>query len=222
MASKLAQSPEIDDKAADYVDNSPDTLPSVPLDAIEGPPKTRAAQLLAVLISGVALFSDGYNIQVTGAWSVVDYRTILTYSLHQHCPHGPVPGSDDDRDEDSIDQLSGKTSLSMSTERNPLIPAACGRHLWYAFLWNSSRQDRQEMGYHRMYSTLGRRSHSGYRCPWAYSGRHALDDGRKCPDARVWLLADGQIGRGVAGVGAGGEYAVCTTSSIEAAEEAPS
>lgn len=40
--------------------------PSVPLDTIEQPKKTRFNQLLAVIVAGVALFSDGYNIQVTG------------------------------------------------------------------------------------------------------------------------------------------------------------
>jgi MFS family permease len=56
----------------------------------------------------------------------------------------------------------------------------------------------------------------------------------KTVDGMLWMMVvshlrpslsaadESQIGRGVAGVGAGGEYAVCTTSSIEAAEEAPS
>ena len=55
-----------DDKALDYDEAIATPLPSVPLDDIEVKSRGRAAQLLSVLVSGVALFSDGYNIQVTG------------------------------------------------------------------------------------------------------------------------------------------------------------
>lgn len=47
-----------------------DALPRVPLDAVEQAEqttkRTRYTQLLAIIVAGVALFSDGYNIQVMG------------------------------------------------------------------------------------------------------------------------------------------------------------
>lgn len=45
---------------------SDDLLREVPLGEVEHTPKSRYTQLLAVIVAGVALFSDGYNIQVTG------------------------------------------------------------------------------------------------------------------------------------------------------------
>ena len=52
-------------KDLDY--NPEDTLSRVPLDDVEkAKPRSRYTQLLAVIVAGVALFSDGYNIQVTG------------------------------------------------------------------------------------------------------------------------------------------------------------
>ena len=55
-----------DDKTLDDIAANEASLPSVPLDDVEGRPKGRTVQFLSVLVSGVALFSDGYNIQVTG------------------------------------------------------------------------------------------------------------------------------------------------------------
>jgi hypothetical protein len=93
-----------DDKTPDDVGPDEATLPSVPLDDLEGKPKGRTAQLLSVLISGVALFSDGYNIQVTGKFSpYIQCQAHL--SLYQYCSHGAVPGSDDNRDENPLDQF---------------------------------------------------------------------------------------------------------------------
>jgi hypothetical protein len=49
------------------LDIDPDAcLPEVPLSDVERSSKSRYTQLLAVIVAGVALFSDGYNIQVTG------------------------------------------------------------------------------------------------------------------------------------------------------------
>lgn len=56
-----------DDKT--FSDSLPEqtAVPTVPLDQVERKrTRGRAVQLLSVLVSGVALFSDGYNIQVTG------------------------------------------------------------------------------------------------------------------------------------------------------------
>lgn len=78
MTTKYAETPELNDKVADYGNNTPAELPSVPLEELEERPKTRGAQLLAVLISGVALFSDGYNIQVTGKSSTLEHVPRLT------------------------------------------------------------------------------------------------------------------------------------------------
>jgi hypothetical protein len=93
-----------DDKTFDGVGSDEVTLPSVPLDDVEGKPKSRTAQLLSVLISGVALFSDGYNIQVTGKFApCIQSRAHL--SLYQHCSHSALPRSDDNRNENAFDQL---------------------------------------------------------------------------------------------------------------------
>jgi hypothetical protein len=93
-----------DDKTLDGVGSDEVTLPSVPLDDVEGKPKGRTAQLLSVLVSGVALFSDGYNIQVTGKLSPC-IRSQAHLSLYQHCSHGALSDSDDNRDENPLDQL---------------------------------------------------------------------------------------------------------------------
>lgn len=43
------------------------TLPTVPLDEVERPAqKGHWSQIVSVVIAGVALFSDGYNIQIAG------------------------------------------------------------------------------------------------------------------------------------------------------------
>lgn len=104
MTSKVAEMPTFEDKEAEYVDNGLGTVPTVPLDAVEGPTKSRGAQLLAVLISGVALFSDGYNIQVTGR---LEHPSMAanTLSLHEHYLDRPVPRSNDHSDENPPDEL---------------------------------------------------------------------------------------------------------------------
>jgi hypothetical protein len=93
-----------DDKTLDGAGSDEVALPSVPLDDIEGRPKGRTAQLLSVLISGVALFSDGYNIQVTGNFSPC-IQSQAHLSLYQHCSHSALSRSDDNRNEDPLDQL---------------------------------------------------------------------------------------------------------------------
>lgn len=42
------------------------TIHAAPLAELETPKKRKWMQTLSVLIAGVALFSDGYNIQITG------------------------------------------------------------------------------------------------------------------------------------------------------------
>jgi hypothetical protein len=93
-----------DDKDFDGVGSDEVALPSVPLDDVEGKPKGRTAQLLSVLVSGVALFSDGYNIQVTGKFSPCIHGQ-AHLSLYQHCSHSALPRSNDNRNEDPLDQL---------------------------------------------------------------------------------------------------------------------
>jgi hypothetical protein len=93
-----------DDKTLDDAGSDEATLPSVPLDDLEGKPKGRTAQLLSVLVSGVALFSDGYNIQVTGKCPPC-LHTQAHPSLYQYCSHGSVPGPNDNRYEDPLDQF---------------------------------------------------------------------------------------------------------------------
>ena len=93
-----------DDKASDGVGADEVILPSVPLDDVEGKSKGRTAQLLSVLVSGVALFSDGYNIQVTGKLSPL-IPCLAHLSLHQYRSHGPLSDSNDNRHENPLDQL---------------------------------------------------------------------------------------------------------------------
>jgi hypothetical protein len=75
------ESPSDENKSV--YDNLPEQtdVPVVPLDQLESKPsRGRTFQLLSVLISGVALFSDGYNIQVTGK----SLRILHCRSIHAH------------------------------------------------------------------------------------------------------------------------------------------
>jgi hypothetical protein len=56
---------------------------SVPLDNVEGTRKTpsRMAQLMAVLVSGVALFSDGYNLQGKSSIYYLPHGRIADYTV---------------------------------------------------------------------------------------------------------------------------------------------
>ena len=72
MSARPSDSPTLDVKEKNIL-GPPDTEPSTPylapLEDVERatrPAKGKWMQLLTVLVSGVALFSDGYNIQVTG------------------------------------------------------------------------------------------------------------------------------------------------------------
>jgi hypothetical protein len=67
MTTLAVSTPVADDnKSLHMSDSDQANVPSVPLDDVEHKPRGKTMQLLSVLISGVALFSDGYNIQVTG------------------------------------------------------------------------------------------------------------------------------------------------------------
>lgn len=69
--SSLANEKPLETPTKDLGTYPEDTLPRVPLDSVENGKKSirsRYTQLLAVIVAGVALFSDGYNIQVTGEY----------------------------------------------------------------------------------------------------------------------------------------------------------
>jgi MFS family permease len=182
-------------------------VPAVPLDQVESKPsRGRTFQLLSVLISGLALFSDGYNIQVTGK--------SLSLSIKQ-CSSNPAYTNT---------VLTALYPAEMTTEMKTRLTNSLLIGDIFGMLFFGIAADR-----------IGRR--------WGIIGCTVLLVGGvilataahgKTVDGMLWMMVVSpnvtysrrtdsmQIGRGVAGVGAGGEYAVCTTSSIEAAEEAPS
>ncbi|WVO24078.1 uncharacterized protein IAS62_005442 [Cryptococcus decagattii] len=148
-------------------------LHTAPLAERETPKKRKWIQALSILIAGVALFSDGYNFQITG------YTNTVMAKLYPIALDSPM-----------------KTRLSNSI----LIGDIFGMVLF------GLCADR-----------LGRR--------WGIVGctfflvlgvTVATAAHGKSQIGMLWMIV---IGRGVAGLGAGGEYAVCTTSAVEAADE---
>jgi hypothetical protein len=89
MSAPLPQSPSLEAKEKNLIspdDTEPSTPYLAPLEDVERatrPSKSKWMQLMTVLVSGVALFSDGYNIQVTGApfWHVVLGNHVLIVQL---------------------------------------------------------------------------------------------------------------------------------------------
>nr|XP_019013164.1 uncharacterized protein I206_02661 [Kwoniella pini CBS 10737]OCF51945.1 hypothetical protein I206_02661 [Kwoniella pini CBS 10737] len=161
-------------KAVQPTENGEDDQFDAPLAVLETSGSKRTwQQTLSVLISGVALFSDGYNIQITG------YTNTVMAKLYPHALTTTM-----------------KTRLSNSI----LIGDIFGMLLF------GLCADR-----------LGRR--------WGIVGctfflvlgvTLATAAHGKSPTGMLWMIV---IARGVAGLGAGGEYAVCTTSAVEAANE---
>lgn len=72
MSAPITESPALEAKEKNLItsdDTEPYTPYLAPLEDVERaskPSKGKWMQLMTVLVSGVALFSDGYNIQVTG------------------------------------------------------------------------------------------------------------------------------------------------------------
>ncbi|WVQ83288.1 hypothetical protein IAT38_005427 [Cryptococcus sp. DSM 104549] len=145
-----------------------------PLAELEAPSRKRTwAQTMSVLISGVALFSDGYNIQIAGYTNTVmaklypkDFNTTM------------------------------KTRISNSI----LIGDIFGM-LFFGVL-----ADR--LG--RRWGIIGCTFFLVLGVTLATAAHGKSDTGM------FWMIV---VGRGIAGLGAGGEYSVCTTSAVEAADE---
>ncbi|KAK4688669.1 hypothetical protein P7C73_g1427, partial [Tremellales sp. Uapishka_1] len=139
-------------------------------------PKRTWTQTLSVLIAGVALFSDGYNIQIAG------YMNPVLAKLYPHAL-----------------TTSMKTRLSNSI----LIGDIFGMLLFGVC---SDRIGRR-------WGIIGCTAFLVVGVTIATAAHGAT------PTGMLWMMV---VGRGVAGLGAGGEYAVCTTSAIEAADETAS
>ena len=92
------------------INNQPELIS--PLAELETAGSKRTwSQTLSVLISGVALFSDGYNIQITGESAFVIKITInctltsLPPRLHQHCHGKIIPQGSHYNNEDQTEQF---------------------------------------------------------------------------------------------------------------------
>ncbi|OCF38547.1 hypothetical protein I317_07681 [Kwoniella heveanensis CBS 569] len=171
----IPTAPEKDVKLQEAEPELPPVSYNAPLAELEAPTRRRWAETISVLISGVALFSDGYNIQITG------YTNTVMAKLYPH---------------DLTTTM--KTRISNSI----LIGDIFGMLLF------GLCADR-----------LGRR--------WGIIGctfflvlgvTLATAAHGKSIQGMLWMIV---VSRGVAGLGAGGEYAVCATSAVEAADESP-
>ncbi|KAJ7681141.1 major facilitator superfamily domain-containing protein [Mycena rosella] len=132
------------------------------------------SQVLSVFVAGVALFSDGYNIQIAG------YMIPVLTKIY-----GP-----------SVVTTSMKTRLSNSI----LIGDIVGMILFGFCIDRFGRR----LGIMATTFLLV----FGIILATAAHG--------VTPTGLLWMMV---VGRGVAGVGAGGEYTVCTAQALEAADE---
>ncbi|KAL0247457.1 hypothetical protein I308_104496 [Cryptococcus tetragattii IND107] len=149
------------------------TLHTAPLAELETPKKRKWIQTLSVLIAGVALFSDGYNIQITGYTNTVMaklYSTALDSTMKTRLSNSILIGD-----------IFGMVLFGLCADRlgRRWGIVGCTFFLVLGVTLATAAHGKSEIG-------------------------------------MLWMIV---IGRGVAGLGAGGEYAVCTTSAVEAADE---
>ncbi|KIY36106.1 hypothetical protein I305_01685 [Cryptococcus gattii E566] len=148
-------------------------LHTAPLAELETPKKRKWIQTLSVLIAGVALFSDGYNIQITGYTNTVMaklYPTALDSTMKTRLSNSILIGD-----------IFGMVLFGLCADRlgRRWGIVGCTFFLVLGVTLATAAHGKSEIG-------------------------------------MLWMIV---IGRGVAGLGAGGEYAVCTTSAVEAADE---
>ncbi|AAW44414.1 metabolite transporter, putative [Cryptococcus deneoformans JEC21] len=149
------------------------TIHAAPLAELETPKKRKWMQTLSVLIAGVALFSDGYNIQITGYTNTVMaklYPTALNSTMKTRLSNSILIGD-----------IFGMILFGLCADRLGRRWGIIGCTFFLV-----------------LGVTLATAAHG------------------KSEVGMLWMIV---IGRGVAGLGAGGEYAVCTTSAVEAADE---
>ncbi|KAF8883999.1 major facilitator superfamily domain-containing protein [Infundibulicybe gibba] len=135
--------------------------------------RTNASSVINVLVSGVALFSDGYNIQIIG------YMNVVLADLYPHAQTTAM-----------------KTRLSNSA----LVGEVVGMLLFGFYIDRWGRK----LG---MFATT---------ILLVFGIILATAAHGKDPTGMLWMMV---IARGIAGVGAGGEYSVCATQATEAADE---
>ncbi|WRT66789.1 uncharacterized protein IL334_003752 [Kwoniella shivajii] len=147
---------------------------NAPLAELEsGSTKRTWSQTLSVLISGVALFSDGYNIQITGYTNTVMaklYPKALTTTMKARLSNSILIGD-----------IFGMLLFGLCADRLGRRWGIVGCTFFLV-----------------LGVTLATAAHG------------------TTPTGMLWMIV---VARGVAGLGAGGEYAVCTTSAVEAANE---
>ncbi|KAK6004804.1 hypothetical protein QM012_008666 [Aureobasidium pullulans] len=147
--------------------------PSSPTEELEVESKDeRTISSLDVLIQGVALFSDGYNVQIMG------YMTTILKKLYPKALTSSI-----------------KTRLSNSI----LIGEVVGM-LLFGFCIDK---------YGRRFGVIATTLFLVLGITLATASHGATATGM------FWMMI---ISRGIAGVGAGGEYAVCTAQALEAAD----
>ncbi|ESK93933.1 metabolite transport [Moniliophthora roreri MCA 2997] len=133
----------------------------------------RLSSVLNVLVAGVALFSDGYNVQIIGYMNPILselYPTAATTEMKTRLSNSILVG-----------EIFGMILFGLCIDRWGRKMGIITTTLFLVF---------------------------GIALATAAHGT--------TPTGLLWMMI---IARGVAGVGAGGEYTVCTTQAIEAADE---
>ncbi|KAL0569407.1 hypothetical protein V5O48_012561 [Marasmius crinis-equi] len=142
-----------------------------------GKEQSRLSSVFSVLVAGIALFSDGYNIQIIG------YMNPILAQLYPKAATAEM-----------------KTRLSNSI----LIGDVIGMILFGLCIDRWGR--RMGIIATTLFLVLG---------IVLATAAHGTDEDGK---GLLWMMV---VARGIAGVGAGGEYTVCTTQAVEAADENP-
>ncbi|KAK7457098.1 hypothetical protein VKT23_010400 [Stygiomarasmius scandens] len=133
------------------------------------------SSILSVLVAGMALFSDGYNIQIIGYMNSVLtklYPDVMTTEMKARLNNSILVG-------DVVGMIFFGSCIDRWGRRLGIFATT-------------------------FFLVLG---------IVLATAAHGTT-----PAGLLWMMV---VGRGVAGVGAGGEYSVCTTQAIEAADENP-
>ncbi|EEB93381.1 hypothetical protein MPER_07968 [Moniliophthora perniciosa FA553] len=133
----------------------------------------RLSSVLNVLVAGLALFSDGYNVQIIGYMNPILsklYPTAATTEMKTRLSNSILVG-----------EIFGMIFFGLCIDRWGRKLGIIATTLFLVFG-----------------ITLATAAHG------------------TTPTSLLWMMV---IARGVAGVGAGGEYTVCTTQAVEAADE---
>ncbi|KAF9001400.1 MFS general substrate transporter [Hymenopellis radicata] len=161
-----------DDKAST---DSAYTTAVLPRGSSESKPISNFSAVFNVLVAGIALFSDGYNIQIIGYMNPVLaalYPDAQTTEMKARLSNSILVGD-----------VVGMIFFGLCIDR-----------------WGRKLGIIATTAFLVLGIVLATASHG------------------TTPTGMLWMMV---VARGVAGVGAGGEYAVCTAQAVEAADETP-